>query len=242
MPPLTLAIAGALSIASGAAFCVVAREVSRRPVSDAPTRTARRAHAAWWLLLGVYLVFQGALTLLASRDGLTLGTYLASRAISIPLVCGASAGLAIYLVFLYTGSMRWAAPLAVLYLALASAFLYVTFSQPQTLVVRPWLVGLADEAPAIRAIYAFVGLPPILGSIALLALGARLQDRARRYRLFMLGGSILAYVGSGLVARLTAGDAVIFLSLVVLGLGAAAASVAAYHPPSFVRRALEEGR
>ena len=239
---VTLATAGGVSIATGLAFGVVARAVSRRAVAP-ENLIARRAHAAWWLALGAYLVLQGALTLVAAADALTLGTYLASRVIAIPLLCAATWGITFYLVHLYTGSARLAVPLGLMYAGVAALFFWATFGGAgQELRVEPWLVGLDDDAPAYRAIYVLVGLPPILASLAFLTLLPRLDTREQRYRVVLLAGSILAYVGSGLAARLAADDAIVFATLVPLGLAAGVASVAAYHPPAFVRRALDLGR
>lgn len=237
MSASTLALAGGLSIVTGVSFAFVARAVSHRLATDA-RRLARRAHAAWWLCLGAYLVLQGALTILAGAGRVSLDTYLASRILAIPLLCGAVWGLTFYLAFLYTGRTGAALPLAVLYAVAAAAFYYATFSVPQTLSVRTWLIEVDDSGALYRIVYALVGLPPILASLAYFALLRRAREPEQRYRIALLGGSILAYLGGGLAARLFADDTVIFVTLVVFGLGAAAASLAAYHPPAFVQRAL----
>jgi hypothetical protein len=234
----TLALAGGLSIVTGLAFAIVARAVSQRMATE-DRRLARRAHAAWWLCLGAYLVLQGALTILAGTGRATIDLYLASRIVAIPLLCASVWGLTFYLVFLYTGSTRAAIPLGVLYAAAAAVFFYATFSVPQALIVRTWLIGIEDSGPLYRFVYAIIGLPPILASVAYFGLLRRARQPEQRYRIALLGGSILAYIGSGLAARLFASDAAIFATLVVMGLGAAAASLAAYYPPAFVRRALE---
>ncbi|GEM_PF-5540458 len=233
----TLLLAGALSVVTGVGFAIVARAVSQRLASDA-ARLARRAHTAWWLCLGAYLVLQGSLTMAAGVGALDLGTYLGSRIVAIPLLCASVWGLTFYLLYLYTGRTSAAIPLALLYLVAAATFAYATFSGPQTLRVKTWLVEVDDSAPLYRLVYAVVGLPPILASLGYFGLLRRVQDPEKRYRIALLGGSILAYLGGGLAARLFANDVVIFLTLVVLGLGAAVASLAAYYPPAFVRRRL----
>lgn len=238
MSATTLAIAGAISVATGVAFALVARAVSRQGVASAHL-LARRAHMTWWLALGAYLVLQGALTLAASADRLTLDMYLASRAIAIPLLCASVWGISSFMAYLYWGEPRAATGIGIFYALVAALFFYVTFGQPQTLVVNGWVVGVQDDDALYRLVYALVGIPPILASLMYLRLMSRADAPEKRYRIALVAGSILLYVGSGLAARLSSNDVVIFVTLVLLGLGAAAASLAAFYPPRPVRAALE---
>lgn len=233
----TLAAAGAVSAATGVAFLTVARAVWQRPPSPEHA-SAHRGHVAWWSGLGIYLVLQGALTAAAATGSLSLGVYLASRVLAIPLLCGSAWGISFYMAYLLTGrpdAGRW---LALGYALVAAAFIFATYGTPQSLVVKRWIVSLDDRGALYRAVYVLVGLAPVVGSLAYLSLLRRITDPLRRYRIVLVGGSILAYVGSGLATRLVASDLVVFLSLVVLGLAAASASVLAHYPPASVRRAL----
>lgn len=241
MASVTLLIAGVASIVTGLGFGFVARAVSQRDATG-PRLLARRAHTAWWGGLGTYLVLQGALTLLAAFDALDVGTYLASRALAVPLLCTATWGITFFLTFLYTGRKEPAPILGALYAIVMVVFLYETYSLDLDLVVGRWVVGLEDTSPVFRAIYAVIGLPPILASLAYLYLLRRTSDAEQRYRISLIAGSILLYIGSGLAARLSANDAVIFLTLVGLGFAAAAASLLAYYPPPALRARFEGGR
>lgn len=239
---LTLAAAGVVSCATGLAFAWVAFTVARRHVSP-ENRLGHRAHATWWAGLGAYLVLQGALTILAGFGALTRDLYAASRILAIPLLCASVWGISTYLIALYRGNTRAAMVLAVVYALISALFFWATFGQGELqLRTERWLVTLDDSSPAYRIVYLFVGLPPILASIAYLALLPRIQDPVQRRRVKLVGGAILAYVGAGLAARLAASDAVIFITLTFLGLGAAAATLLAHHPrPDQEPRSAPEG-
>lgn len=240
MPTTTLLVAGAVSIATGLAFAFVAMVITRRP-TPADVRIGNLTLGLWWGLLGAYLCLQGALTIVASYDALTLEVYLATRALIIPLLCGAVASLVHHLSFLYTGNARLSGRLALIYVPIAALFAYATFAIPQTLEVSPWLIGLDDSHPLYRLTYALVGLPPILASFAYLALLRRVSDPLQRMRVWLVSLTIAAYVGSGLVARLTATDTVKFVTLVGFGLAAAGLVLVAYQPPRALRERLARG-
>lgn len=237
MATATLVVAGSVSVLTGLAFALVGRAVALRSATGGRT-LARGAHATWWLALGCYLVVHGGLTLAAGLDALDDGFYLATRAVLIPLLCAATWGITFYLVYLYTGRTRAATPLAVLYSAVAAAFFYATFAGRPAIVRGEWTLGLDDAAPLYTVVYALVGLPPILASAAYLLLLRRAHTVEQRYRILLVAGSIFAYVASGLAARYAHHDALIFVTLVVFGLGAALASLAAYYPPRRIRERL----
>ncbi|HEX2066348.1 MAG TPA: hypothetical protein VHI93_05995, partial [Candidatus Thermoplasmatota archaeon] len=134
-------------------------------------------------------------------------------------------------VFLYTGSRRGGRLLAALYVLVAAAFFHATFVERPPLEVRPWLVGFEDSSLLYRSVYALVGLPPIVASLAYLSLLRHTQDPAQRRRVLLTSLGILAYVGGGLAARLADDDLVVFLTLVPLGLLSAAATLMAHTPP-----------
>ena len=238
---LTLLISGALLVVTGASFALVGRAVRRHPAGERH-RVGLLGAVAWWWGLAAYLLLQGSLTLWAGAYGLPVEAYLASRLASVPLICGAAWGITFHLVYLYTGSRRAGAALGVLYALTAVLFLYATFThEPRALSGDRWNVTLegGDADPLVRIVYVLVGVPPIAASLAYLSLLRRAEDPLQRWRILLVAGSILAYVGSGLAARLALGDAPKLATLAVLGLAAAAAALAAYYPPRAVRRALE---
>lgn len=221
----TLLAAAAASAVAGGAFALVGLRV-RVGGTTASFAAARAAHATWWLCLGGYLVLQAALTAMAAFDALSPGTYLASRALAIPLLCVGVWGLCTYLAFLHGGSLRPGIVFAVLYAVIAVVFAYATFGETPNLVVTDWLVGYSSTL--YQTVYALVGLPPIVASIAYLALLPRVQEPVQRRRLVLTSVGIMTYIASGLAARLAGSDAVAFITLVPMGLVAAGVVLAAH--------------
>lgn len=238
----TLLASAILGGVAAAAFAVVARDVSRRVPAGAAA-SAGRGFVLWWGCLAAYLVLQGAFQAAAASGAADAGLYRLSRLLAVPLLCVAAGGLSHYLLYLLTGR-GFLRSVAVLYAATAVLFLVATFWRgPAGLVVSDWLVELDYDRPGVRIIYravlVLVGLPPILGSLALLRLSRTLDDAPQRYRSFMVGAGTFLWVGSGLAGRLAGDDLLAFLTLVPMGLLAALLVVLAYHPPPSVRRRLE---
>jgi hypothetical protein len=240
----TLAIAGTLHLVAAGAFLHVARTVSRRLVSPAEG-PASRAFVAWWLCLGIYMTIEGALTFAAAVGFAPLGLFLAARAATIPLLCAGVWGLTHHILYLYTGRGGLGRPLAAFFGLVAATFYVAGFMpMPRSLDVEGWGVALSNtgEGVVFKLVYLAVGLPPILASIAYLSLIPRLEGPEPRYRAMLVGGGILLWVASGLVAHLGASDLAKFVTLAVFGLGAAAAVVSAYHPPASVRQGIARPR
>lgn len=233
MSPATLGAAALVHLAVGVSFLLVARTLHARPRHS--ERLPARAIVLWWASLGAYLVIQAVLTVVAAADDTPpVMVFLAGRALTIPLLCGGVWGLSFHLLYLFTGSRRAALPLALFFGITALAFYVASFAPPADAVrVDAWLAELegTGEGRLYRAVYVAVGLPPIAAAAGYLALGFRVDDVHARYRAMLVGGSILAWIGSGLAARLSAGDLAKFLTLVGPGLLAAAAALLAYRPP-----------
>jgi hypothetical protein len=237
----TLLLAALVHVVTAASFGAVGRAVLLRH-SSPDSRPAARAGALWWWSLGAYLAIQAALSLLAAVDRAPVGVFLAARVVTVPLLCLSVWGLTYHLVYLFTGSHRAAPLLTVLYAGVAVAFYVASFSPlPQAVVTGPWVAELegTGEGPLYQAVYLAVGVPPLLASLAYFSLLFRVKEPMQRYRVALLGGSILLWVGSGLVARLSGRGLAAFLTLAVVGLGAAAAVFLAYHPPRALARRLE---
>ena len=238
----TLLASAVLGGVAAAAFGVVARDVAAR-IPRGEAASAARGFVLWWACLAAYLVLQGAFQAAAAFGGADAVAYRLSRLVAIPLLCAGAGGLSHYLLYLLTGRGRlWL--VGGLYAATGVLFLVATFWHgPADLVVSDWLVELDYDRPGVqpmyRAVLVLVGLPPILGSVALMVLSLRLDDPERRYRSGMVGLGTFLWVGSGLAGRLAGGDLAAFLSLVPMGLLSALLVVLAYHPPAAVRRRLE---
>lgn len=237
----TLLTSAILAGVTAVAFGAVARDVDGR-VPEGRGASAGRGFVLWWGCLAAYLAIQSAFLAAAALGTTSADAYLASRVVAIPLLCTAAGGLSHYLLYLLTGR-GLLVPVGVLYTSTGVLFFVATFwNGPAGLVVGDWLLELDYDRPGVQPMYQavllLVGLPPVVGSLALLALSLRLQG-AQRYRSFMVGTGTFLWVGSGLVGRLAGDDRLAFLTLVPMGLLAALLVVLAYHPPTAVRRRLE---
>lgn len=239
MPTGTLIVAGGMSIGVGLSFAAVARAIGRR-LGDRETRLAQMSFMAWWGGLAVYLVLHGGLTVAAAFHSVSPQVYLATRLVNIPALCVAIWGITSFLLYLYVGARQVFAASAVFIGSVAILFFWATFTGSTEVQVRTWMVGVEDSGPAYRFVYLVLGLPPIAAALGYLGLLRRVTTRSQRYRIALVSGSILAYVGSGLAARLSAGDAAVFVTLVVVGSLAAAAALLAYHPPVPVQRWIDQ--
>lgn len=238
----TLAASGLVQLVAGLAFAIVARALARRPVA-APDRLPARAFVAWWGCLSAYMLLVGGIAVAASFGYSSFESLLATRVLAIPLLMASVWGLTFHVAYLFTGrhDLNW--PIAAFYAACGVAFLLLTFvlEPPTGIKVSPWLVELTREGgtPYLNLLYVSIGLPPIVASLLYGTLAWRVPTGIQRYRVALVAGSILAWVGSGLAARISMGDLEKFVTLAVFGLGAAAAVVLAYFPPPGVRARLD---
>jgi hypothetical protein len=241
----TLLVSAAVQLAAGASFALVGRAVWRRSSSAGDLGHeggAVVAFALWWWALAAYLAVQSLLYIVAVATAPSLSAYLVTRLLAIPLLCLGSGALTYYILYLLTGRAGLRTVVAALYSFVMAVFAYGTIVGARGgLDVTPWIIQLHAEGAAKEAftlVYFLVGLPPILGSAALLVVAARTRSKEHRYRGMLVGLGILSYVGSGLAAFLGSSDAMKLAALTGSGLLAGLFVLAAYYPPRVLRRAL----
>lgn len=240
MPPLTLAAVAAVHLVTAAAFVAVGRRFLRREVARA-NGLARDAFVAWWWAFAGYLALQGTLDAAAFLGAPSLRWAVAAHVLMGPLLAVAACGLAYHIAFLWSGRSWWAVPLAFYYGAAGATYsLWVLLHRPNAVEADAWGSGLAFALPLEGAVWsallASFGLPLVLGSLAYLALAAKVRAREARYRIVLVGSSLLLWVTSGYAAQVAGGGLARFVAIAVLGLATAAAVMAAYFPPAPVRR------
>lgn len=235
MSATTLALAAAIHIVTATSFLFVGRAVRRMPKDG--THGAVDALALWWWGLAGYLYMEAVLDIATVMSGQDLQLWLASRVVTVPLLCGGAGCLTYYMLYLFTGRKGWRWPVAITYTATAAIFYAALYWPPPTeLVVSDWLIqsGPNGNADLYRIVYFLVGIPPIASSIALLAIAHRLEP-PQAYRAALVGIAILAYVGGGLVAFLGYNAVFKFAMLTGMGLIASLCVLFAYYPPRAVR-------
>ncbi len=242
----TLLSAGAVQAATGVSFLLVGTSLHQRKPTGAGLLAAR-CFVAWWWAMGTYMLLEGIALSLAAAGTAPFELLLALRLVAGPLIAAAAASLAFYIIFLFSGTRAWFAPLVVYYGLAAIAYDYsVLAHDPNGVVVASWHAGLSYAEPLAgdplwTAVLASFGLPLIAGSIAYLTLLRRATSREQRYRIILVGASLLMWVSSGFAGQLGSSDFLRFFTLVVVGLATAGAVLAAYYPPRPVRAWLYRG-
>lgn len=235
----TLVLSGAIHLVASLSFLAVAVRL-RSHAREITERGALTAFSIWWGGLGAYMAVQSGLNfLVASGTVDAFPWFYASRIVTIPLLTGAVLGLTYYIAYLFLGTRKALWPLVLAY-ALVTVWFYalVYGARPIGVTHQGWIVEPVYANPlgaSYRALLVAVGLGPIVGALAYASLLFRVEDRGQRYRVALVSTSLFAYVGGGLVARLYAGDFLIFITLVGVGLLAAACAFVAYFPPARVR-------
>src|SRR5688500_13193417 len=238
-----LATVGFVLLLTAVAFAAVGHRFHSRPVGTA-NLAARTAFVTWWWAFAAYLAGQGFLDVAAAYGYAPLQAHFAFRLMVGPLLSLAAWGLAFHIVFLWSGRGGWAFGLAAYYAAAAGFYdALVWLGSPNAVVVTDWAAALSYDVPPSgllwNATLATIGLPLVLGSAAYLGLLREVADREQRYRIMLVGGSLLVWVVSGFAAEVAGSTTVRFVAIVVLGLLTSGAVVAAYHPPGPIARWLE---
>lgn len=231
----SIVTSGIIHLVAAASFLAVGAALRRRDVAP-PERAAAIGFVTWWWALAAYMGITGAVTLAASTGWDSRVGIIAWRIGTAPLLAAAMWGLTYYVVHLVTGRRRLMEPIAAFYavagLALIGAFLA---QDPAGIRADAWVVdpeyASPWSGPGYSIILAAFGLPPIAASVAYASLIPKLESRAQRYRVALVAASILAWVGGGLAARVSASDFVVFVTLVGFGLAASVTVLAAYFPP-----------
>ena len=221
--------------------------VIRKRVVSAEAKLAQSMFVLWWQALG-YLSLLGAaalgLYMAGGLDDTRIWLYQSYVSFVLLVLFVALWGLQFYLVYLYTGSKRWFAPLGVFYAVLFMATLaLVSYAgTPQHIVDNGWFIKTEPElklGPAVGLGFVLVLVgPQVLAAIAYARLFRKTDDRTQKYRIAMVTGSILVWFGSSILATAaqvsTAGWwQIISRFISVFG---ALAILMAYKPPAWIRK------
>lgn len=204
---------------------------------------ARALFTTWWTALAASTALNGILAVAAVTGQLTLVAVVLVSQVNLLLICVALWGLLYYLLYVFVGRERLLPIVSVGYLALYLFLVYTTISnQPIGFTVGRWSVTVdyarEIEGPLLAIILSLIIIPQILGSIALLVLVLRGGERSQRYRISLVSLSILFWFGTAFIASLIGlgqGDTYQIV-IKAIALFAAFMVLAAYRPPSWVRR------
>lgn len=238
----TLAVSAAFGIAEGLVFLYVGRELRKREVHG-EAATAWRLFVLWWFALGA-LVLVGGLQALAGAAGYaSLAWQLAFTYVAVAGIAVGLWGLVYYLLYLFTGSRKVLAPLTVFYAAVLVGLLwFIRVQDPYDVAVNAWSVQLKYRSTVGGAgnllVVAGVLLPELLAGVAYGTLFFKVRDPSQRYRIALVSVSIILWFGSSLASNLLRVNTTDAWQVAnkLIGLSAALVILAAYKPPTFVRR------
>ena len=135
----TLLISAIFGCAAAAIYAYVGWRLGQRAVATPDGRLAWRLLRVWWFGLAGTTLASGLMSLLAATGVTFLPIFVVLTYFSLLLICVALWGLVYYLVYLFTGSRRWLAPLTIFYIAYGAFLMYyITASVPIRVQAEPW--------------------------------------------------------------------------------------------------------
>jgi len=239
-----------LAAVAAVTYLIVAYVQWKRKVSP-DARSARNGFVMWWAgiaILGIVGLMSGVLW---DPETLSLTGYRVLLYTFIPLIFASLGGLVHYLLYLYTGRKTLLRYVTAFYIALTVAFVIFVEAQDPFVGADPDTgeVGLqyASEAPSWAGLLFSLALllPPLAVALSYAALFFQVTDRTVRYRILMVSGGFVLWMGFSVLSSLTRFATGIeergFVSQFIsqfLGLLSAVLVLLAYFPPRFLRRAL----
>ena len=246
VPPDAL-VRGVVALVTGALHLSVGVYVLRRRDLGAGATLANRLFATWWIGLGIMYLATGPYTLAIAAGWRDLALTLAYIDFVFLDVVVAMWALLGFLLYVYRGRHDALVPLGVAYAGLAFLLLWLV----------PWLdpVGFKENGSLEFAqslggwSSALLGLafsvPIFLAAVAYLSLAFRVDERAPRYRIGMVGGAFVLRFGWSILSSAlgisrrfpdavwpdVVNNALTLLVPIVV--------ILAYRPPAWVRARLE---
>jgi hypothetical protein len=243
----TLLLSAVGSVVTGALYLYLGRVLKQRKVSP-EAALARDMFAYWWILLGA-LSFLGVVQIALYRAGeMPIWLYQTLGQAGLWALFAALWALQVYLMYLYTGSKRWVAPLGAFYLLLYLAFVALIhwIGPPGAISDNGWMLRTDQTFTlgrgwTIALILVLLG-PQMAAAIAYASLYRRTSDRTQRYRIALLTGAILVWFGTSSLVGATSDPNPDHVNVAwqvaqrLLSVAAALTILAAYRPPSWIRR------
>lgn len=241
----TLLVGSTAELAAAVLFAFTGRKTAARRVS-ADARVPNAGLTAWWMSIALLWLIDAARGYAVAARGPTdrfvHDAFVALFYIAVLVLCVALWGLLNYLVFLYRGRHA-TAPLGIFYGAyFLVASVAVAAARPDEIRLGAWATHVTYDvplAPGVEAsLFLFLLAPQLAGAAAYLSLARRASDPMQRYRIVVVGTTLLVWIGVNLAAdllRITYDDAW-QIARIALGILAATAILSAYAPPSWLRR------
>jgi hypothetical protein len=237
MADLTLLAVGATQLVGAVVYSYVGFRIYQRRVAP-PARLASAQFTIWWYGLAASGVITGLADWIAAAGALTYPLGITAYLLMILVDVGLLWGLVSYFAYVYSGRYYLLA-LGGFYAAFYIALLEYIFVQvPSGVTIRGGAPSVVYTVPANTGLEAFIVLalvvPEFIGVCLYLSLYRRATNVTRRYRILLVGTSLLMWL---LVAFFTPStsnaDGLVKGGFEVL---ASVISLIAFLPPEWVRR------
>jgi len=246
MAALPFLVTASASFVAGGCFVAVAVALRRRRYSP-DLRSAGQAYVLWWWMFAFEAFNDGVRVLLGLRDPVPVNLYVLFADLKI-LAAGVGIwALGRYVLFLVNGPRLAVVPLTLFAVAHALFFLWgVQAGLPAVIHIDTWsprlvLTGPGTGLPSLGLVtlLAFF-LPPILLSLAYLALIPRLETRTQRARVVAIACGILLFqvVGAIQFNPTTPANSPLFALLPLVNAAVGLVVLATYRPPAWMARRL----
>ena len=235
----TLLLTSAVGVVASLAFFYVGHAFwTSRP--ERHRAAPARAFVTYWYASGAYHLLTALLGALAASGVTPFWLFLLARHVGLVLAATCLAGLAFYLLYLFTGRRGWLWPTVAFYAAVClSTMYYVQARGPTGVLVDAWKTDLTYAeplSPVATLIVLLLLLPQIVGALAYGSLAFRVREPVHRYRVAILATAIFVWFASALAAELARSSFWQFVTRPGIGLAVAALVVIAYTPPAFLHR------
>jgi len=241
----TLIFGAFFSILSAGIYFYVGRSLGHRRVASADARLAWALFVVWWYALAGSTFAGGILSLLGALGVTGLALFLAVTQVNLLAICVGLFGLMYYLLYLFTGSRKWIAPLILFYIAYYTLLVYyISASVPVSVSLGRWNASLVFQqqltGPLIGVVLILLVVPQIIGSLAYFTLFFRVKEATQKYRVALVSMSILAWFLSALLAPIAGLSQFDWWQVAsrLIGLAATLTILLAYKPMRWIKQRL----
>lgn len=211
-----------------------------------PRSAAWALFVSWWVLIGCNKLLSAIAGLGAAQGWLSADAFIAIIYVNLAVLAVSLACLMSYLLYLFTGTMRSAAWVALGYLAFYLVLVYnVSAGQPNGVAIGSWKAthtGASQAPDAVRLlVLVLLFVPQVVGAALYASLRGKLTASLARYRVTLVPVAIVAWSLSILLIALPAfvESPAMQVGSRLVGATAGLVTLMAYRPPAWVRARLE---
>lgn len=241
----SLIFGGLFSILAAGVYYYVGHSLRKRRVISSEARLAWILFVVWWYALAASTFTGGLLSLLGAVGVTSLPLFLTVTQLNLLAICLALFGLLYYLLYLFTGSRKWLAPLILFYVVYYGLLVYyLSWSVPVGVSIGRWGTSLVFQkqqiSPLVSLVLFLLVIPQIIGSLAYFSLFFRVKEATQKYRVALVSMSILVWFLSALLGSLAGLSKFDWWQIAsrLIGLAATLTILLAYKPLPWLKQRL----